>query len=635
MKTTRTIGTAKRIELIFSFVNFPSYPRPPSGYYDFILRQTKFLLQTYPTYDVRPRWDAIDSRESYMAVVNFQIASGLFAAYSFESASSDADLIVVGVLPDTYFGTGKNGAQWSALPDVVLIRYNAPDYVLAHEIGHSYGLYQSWAGVTGEEQYDAFPTLGFPVHGYVLKDEQVFFIPESWDEEPEWNPLVTTLKHGTMEIKVYRYNDWRGAFAGKIATNLEIYDLMGNAQGGGTQAWTIYPTYKHLLGKLSDPPMQDALLVSGGIFENGTAILNPPAQTQAVLNLTESDGDYELRLVTSAGEVRYSVRFGESGKAAPFVFRLPLKPGIAKLLLLDKNGKTIAEAIRSPHRPTVQTLAVDKRGEILNIKWKAEDIDGDTLIYRLSYSCDGGLWIPISAGMNRTEFELGTADLPGGRNCTVKVIVSDGFNTAYAISEPFEIDRKPPKTSIFTQAASYQEGEPIWLEGAAYSLEEGFLPSRNLRWTSNVDGFLGNGTGLEIVLSPGSHTITLEAVDSTGAKGISTVAITVEPSEWGWKLDQITQIAIVAVVVMAILAVLLLYRRRRPKRPAEQPTEPTGPARVSAKSETIKYCMSCGVPIEADAKYCEKCGASQMQGENKRATGLPARLGVPDVPGSH
>ena len=71
-------------------------------------------------------------------------------------------------------------------------------------------------------------------------------------------------------------------------------------------------------------------------------------------------------------------------------------------------------------------------------------------------------------------------------------------------------------------------GTPITLTGQASDPEQGALSGASLRWYSDIDGFLGTGTTLDVVLSgppqpcnPETviHTITLEATDGDGHVG--------------------------------------------------------------------------------------------------------------------
>jgi hypothetical protein len=83
--------------------------------------------------------------------------------------------------------------------------------------------------------------------------------------------------------------------------------------------------------------------------------------------------------------------------------------------------------------------------------------------------------------------------------------------------------------------ANFVSGVPIRFEGKGTDPEDGVLQGSSLRWSSNIDGFLGTGATLDaVLLSPTvcndtirQHMITLEATDSDGNVGLHQIAVTV------------------------------------------------------------------------------------------------------------
>lgn len=68
--------------------------------------------------------------------------------------------------------------------------------------------------------------------------------------------------------------------------------------------------------------------------------------------------------------------------------------------------------------------------------------------------------------------------------------------------------------------------------GTANDPEDGALSGASLKWTSNIDGVLGSGTSIQVVLSGSAcnstvHTITLEATDSDGHKATHSINVSV------------------------------------------------------------------------------------------------------------
>ena len=89
---------------------------------------------------------------------------------------------------------------------------------------------------------------------------------------------------------------------------------------------------------------------------------------------------------------------------------------------------------------------------------------------------------------------------------SITVVVTNDPPEKPAIILPNEDDHLYVKTAIIFQ-------------GKAYDLEDGWLVGGSLKWSSNVDGYIGNGNTLTTYLkTPGMHIIRLTATDSVGMK---------------------------------------------------------------------------------------------------------------------
>jgi formylglycine-generating enzyme required for sulfatase activity/Mg-chelatase subunit ChlD len=77
---------------------------------------------------------------------------------------------------------------------------------------------------------------------------------------------------------------------------------------------------------------------------------------------------------------------------------------------------------------------------------------------------------------------------------------------------------------------TFTEGTVITFRGSGTDLEDGTLPGSALEWRSSRDGFIGQGSTVStLALSAGTHTITLQAEDSGGARDSAAITLTVEP----------------------------------------------------------------------------------------------------------
>jgi len=72
------------------------------------------------------------------------------------------------------------------------------------------------------------------------------------------------------------------------------------------------------------------------------------------------------------------------------------------------------------------------------VKWDANDVDGDTLVFSLGLSKDKENWVPLAWNLKDKEYVLRTNSLSKG-HYWLKVRVTDGINTAEVISGEFFI----------------------------------------------------------------------------------------------------------------------------------------------------------------------------------------------------
>jgi hypothetical protein len=95
----------------------------------------------------------------------------------------------------------------------------------------------------------------------------------------------------------------------------------------------------------------------------------------------------------------------------------------------------------------------DSVSKKLEMKWKAEDDDKDTLLRKVYTSDDGGdSWKPLEEDLDEDEYEWDTEEMDDGRYM-VKVVVSDELSNpgsprfAEAIASPVIVDNTPPNVT--------------------------------------------------------------------------------------------------------------------------------------------------------------------------------------------
>jgi hypothetical protein len=209
-------------------------------------------------------------------------------------------------------------------------------------------------------------------------------------------------------------------------------------------------------------------------------------------------------------------------------------PGASKIELIQ-GTQVLAERFISPDGPTVTVNApvIDPVAGTLNLSWSANDPDGDPLVFTIQYSADNGAtWRAVRGNDPNLEITFGTALLPGGSQCLLRVIASDGANTATAVTSPFAIPLQPPLPFIegVNEHQRLNYGVEPALLGIALDAQNG-SQSNQLSWTvSGPTSFTSIADPLSLVrLSPGSYTATLAATDNAGLTGSATRDFAVLP----------------------------------------------------------------------------------------------------------
>jgi hypothetical protein len=166
------------------------------------------------------------------------------------------------------------------------------------------------------------------------------------------------------------------------------------------------------------------------------------------------------------------------------------------------------------------------------IAWEADHPAGAELNFIVVYDArDDGSWQPLSLVTTSMSHEVDFARLPGGPRCRIGVLASDGLNTVQATSEPFSLPPRPCQPFIIAplDGDRVAEGTTVVLQGQGYWLEEDRPETEQLEWSSSLDGRLGAGPTLPVVLRRGEHAITLTAGSAERASSTA-VLVTVGES---------------------------------------------------------------------------------------------------------
>ncbi len=501
--------------------------------YKILNKQLKFLASTYPLapgdigWSVAPNfeWDdavtLLGGADKYTYLGRLALALG----DKYGGGSTNYEYRVVGIVDESVwlqdtFGVSNeaSGAQFGN--GVTLVRYpKAPYNTLAHEIGHTLGLYYTtWLdkvrGIS-KEQYVQYPSDGIKVTGLIFRNGSIYDLDGDKSKTAEW----------------------REAF--ENADSVDVFDLMGSPERYGNyyQApWVIPSTYTDLFDALKDPPGESILKIRGGVDDQDRMVLEVLSVSTGHPDPVAKEGYYQLKILDVDGAQLYQtffdVKYGEPGSVPIFSLKLPSVPGMARVVV-EREGQAQAEVFRSANVPTVSILQQPQSNtDEISLSWQGDDLDGDSLRYELSYQCGkDDFWQPLDTLAGDTQYTFNTTWLAGGDACRIKVTVSDGFNTGKAVTDPFSITTKAPLVEIYNEeGAVYPAEEAVILKGFAMDLEDGTISEEGLFWSSNPDGDLGYGSDLPVILSPGTHLITLTIHDTDGFVSRAEVTITVDAS---------------------------------------------------------------------------------------------------------
>ncbi len=499
---------------------------------------TRFTAQVYPVND-----DVIDLRDQGELETKAVTWQGLAA----ELAKTCADALrksgypaarCYGWVPrnvtmqssdgHTYYGWTAYGVSVGYLyrpPLVGGAQSLAPQYIMAHEIGHTFAPLNHVAtarcgGSAGGQFESQFPNTTGSIGQYGFYDVGTARV---------YVPTVALPDHP-----------------------VSYFDFMSYCGVDANRQWVSPYTYRHLYDALGEPylayvvsspatEMRTYLVASGVITPSGSISLNPFYQEPYPVGSydTAGTGSYRLELQDAQGNVLFTRSFDQTAPewldpaAAPVHFFeiMPFASG-AKKVVVKRDAVTLSQVVTSSNPPQV-TLTEPQPGAVsgdtMQISWTSGDLDGDQVKYMVEYSADAGqTWQTLAFNLADTGLTVKTADLPGSAQARVRVLASDGLNTTVAESGLLLVPTKAPRVTIVAPdgGAVLAPGQPIHLSGIAEDREDGALDGTALTWTLDGGASIGSGRQLTLFNPPaGRHTITLTAQDSGG--DVASVSVSV------------------------------------------------------------------------------------------------------------
>jgi len=332
--------------------------------------------------------------------------------------------------------------------------------------------------------------------------------------------------------------NWFNLNTNSVIQSMTRRSLRGASPGpdelGSEISWITKSNYEQLYNELWGAisykkyiTEADSLFIRGSVDESGVTTLDNIYNISSTEGFTPNDpsGNYLLELFDNSNNLLFQQKFDPSeitgGGGSIFGLLVPVISNVHKITIL-RDEDAVASRVISANTPTVNITLPTGGGTLTGtqtITWNANDVDGNRLNYSVFISRDdGATFEPLAVELTDTSYKLNTLLTSGCTNtCRIKVLANDGFHSTEAVSNSFSMDKKSPLVAINIPDTGITRtpGETIVLQGDAYDFEDGNLIDSQFSWSSNIDGFLGNGNILAVSsLSEGDHTITLQAQDS-------------------------------------------------------------------------------------------------------------------------
>jgi hypothetical protein len=233
---------------------------------------------------------------------------------------------------------------------------------------------------------------------------------------------------------------------------------------------------------------------------------------------------FAIRLINGNGALlgETALPVSETSDGTPdrfsFVHFVPFDPQ-ARRVQLVRGATVYGERIVTAHSPTLQIGApvVDPVAQTVKLNWTAGDADGDTIYFFIHYSPDNGVhWNAYSLNYRSSSITLDTRRWPASVQGRLRVTVSDGVNTTFAITDPFVIPNHGPEIMIggVAEGERVPFGEARELVIAAIDAEDG-RAGVNVSWTltgPSARSGINNCIPLQ-ELTPGLYRAAVTAID--------------------------------------------------------------------------------------------------------------------------
>ncbi len=300
----------------------------------------------------------------------------------------------------------------------------------------------------------------------------------------------------------------------------------------------------------------DMLVVSGFIDPaTGMAQFQPLFTFPSGFLPDPTPGNYSLEVRDASGAVLHQIMFGPDTQVIegastgllPFSVFVPLSSAgamPASVHVIASGGATSAlSASAAGPSVTVNSPATgDSFAASINVQWTAADSDtpASQLVSSLQFSADdGATFSPIASGLAGSSFSVGRPALTATTDGRFRVIVSDGFNSASALSGRFTVENAPPQVQANLPVVGdlFIGAEAVNFTAAVSDPDE-TIPDAQVSWSSDRDGAIGTGRSFSLQASALSvnanpyeivtHIVTVTATDGQGEMASAFVPVRVQ-----------------------------------------------------------------------------------------------------------
>jgi hypothetical protein len=326
----------------------------------------------------------------------------------------------------------------------------------------------------------------------------------------------------------------------------QLYDFMSYC-GGDDAMWVSPRNWGYLLEVFTTPPPRSGrvaaaqagavLMIDGLVLEDGSAVVGAVRPGRGSPTPGAEGAAQRLVVRDAAGVVLSDAGLpleGLEDSTLQTFFAVVPAAGAARIEVV-RDGAVLAERSRSATVPAVRIRspragAVVGRSRTTRVEWTATDPDGEPLTATVDYSADGGrTYAPVAVGRGGGPISVPSASLSASRNARIRVRVSDGFNEGVAVSARFSAVGAPPVVRIGAPggSAALPADGTLPVAGEAYDDRGRRIPSKRLRWLDGRRVVARGETATVTGLTPGKRRLRLEATDSAGRIGSSSVTVRV------------------------------------------------------------------------------------------------------------